>query len=397
VNDANSTPATKAEDFSIVLGGPIYQLFRKAHLSGSALELLKRRLVGIPLFMWLPLLVLAIVEGRAVRGTPMPFAADIDVHGRCLVSIALLILAEFVAHRRLSGIVKQFTDRGLIAPEDVPRFEAMKASAVRMRNSVAAEVVQIVLAFGVHWLWGSGILERGDSWIGKSEGGAWSFTAAGWWYAFVTLPIFRVFLFRWYYRIFIWYRFVWQVGRLPLRLDALHPDRVAGLGFLAATPAIFTPILLAHSVFVAAMIQGKIWGTGAKLPDFKFEIGGTIVFLSILVLTPLFFFVAKIALAKREANAEYGALASRYVSQFREKWLGRGAKRHEGDLVGSGDIQSLADLSGAYDAVRETRLVPITRQAFVQLLVVAALPLLPLGLNLMPWEELLKRLVGVLF
>src|SRR5215469_9501098 len=41
-------------DFSLVLGGPLFQLFRKAHLTGDTLELLHRRILIIPLIAWLP-------------------------------------------------------------------------------------------------------------------------------------------------------------------------------------------------------------------------------------------------------------------------------------------------------------------------------------------------------
>ena len=381
------------EDFSIVLGGPIYQAYRKFHLAGTGLELLKRRLVGIPLFVWLPVVVLALFEGHAF-GSSKALLYDIDVHGRCLVAIPLLIVAEWVVHRRLRGTVRQFTTRNLIAPQDMRAYEGIMASAMRLRNSVVAEVVQVVLAYAVHWMWGSKVCSS------TAPGGARPRAASGTtprpaaWYAFVTLPVFRVLLFRWYWRLFIWYRFLWQVRGLNLQLDALHPDRSAGLGFLANMPAIFTPLLLAHSAMVAAVIQNKIWNTGAKLEDFYVELGGVVVFLAIISFTPLFFFGPKLALAKRKAGADYGALASRYVGEFREKWLA--GARLDRRVIGSGDIQSLADLSGAYQAIRETRFVPITRQSFVQLIVIAGLPLLPLALNLMRWEELLHARARVL-
>jgi len=382
------------EDFSIVLGGPIYQAYRKFHLAGTGLELLKRRLVGIPLFVWLPLVVLALFEGHAF-GNSKALLYDIDVHGRCLVAIPLLIIAEWVVHRRLRGTVRQFMTRNLIAPQDMRAYEAIFASAMRLRNSVVAEVVQVVLAYAVHWMWGAKVFFVDGSWRGATEGGEWHYTAAGAWYAFVTLPIFRVLLFRWYWRLFIWYRFLWQVKGLDLQLDALHPDRSAGLGFLANMPAIFTPLLLAHSAMVAAVIQNKIWNSVARLEDFMVELGGVVAFLAIISFAPLFFFSAKLNLARRKSGADYGALASRYVGEFREKWLGERASTER--VIGSGDIQSLADLSGAYEAIRETRFVPITRQSFVQLIGIAALPLLPLALNLMPWQELLQRALGFLF
>lgn len=47
------------ENFLLVLGGALYQLLRRAHLTGSTLELTRRRRIVISPVVWLPLLVLA--------------------------------------------------------------------------------------------------------------------------------------------------------------------------------------------------------------------------------------------------------------------------------------------------------------------------------------------------
>src|SRR5262249_60512594 len=47
------------QDFSLVLGGPLFQLFRKSHLAREGLELLYRRVATLPPTAWLPLLLLA--------------------------------------------------------------------------------------------------------------------------------------------------------------------------------------------------------------------------------------------------------------------------------------------------------------------------------------------------
>ena len=43
----NSSEYLEGKDFSIVLGGPFFQLLRKAHLTGNALELIKQRTIII--------------------------------------------------------------------------------------------------------------------------------------------------------------------------------------------------------------------------------------------------------------------------------------------------------------------------------------------------------------
>jgi hypothetical protein len=59
---ARSVVLQESPDFSLVLGGPTFQLFRRSHLSGDALELLYRRIVAIVLVTWVPLLLLSLFE-----------------------------------------------------------------------------------------------------------------------------------------------------------------------------------------------------------------------------------------------------------------------------------------------------------------------------------------------
>jgi hypothetical protein len=65
--------------------------------------------------------------------------------------------------------------------------------------------------------------------------------------------------------------------------------------------------------------------------------------------------------------------------------------------VGSGDIQSLADLNNSFEVVRTMGIAPITKAAFVQLVAATLVPIVPLALTMMPLEELLKKLLGILF
>src|SRR5205809_291987 len=109
--------AHDASDFSMVLGGPLYQLFRRAHMVGTAMELLTRRIVALALIAWLPLLLLAILAGRAWGGVDVPFLRDFDVHVRFLVSLPLLIYAEVLVHERFRPVIKQFSERNIIPLE----------------------------------------------------------------------------------------------------------------------------------------------------------------------------------------------------------------------------------------------------------------------------------------
>ena len=115
-----------------------------------------------------------------------------------------------------------------------------------------------------------------------------------------------------------------------------------------------------------------------------------------MVLGPFLLFAPQLAEAKRKGGREYGTLAERYVREFDAKWLRGGAPADE-PLVGSGDIQSLADLSNSFEVIRTMRIAPITKDAIIQLVAATLAPVAPLLLTMMPLEELLKKLIGIVF
>jgi hypothetical protein len=386
-------------DFSLVLGGPLFQLLRRSHLSGDALELMRRRIIIIPLLAWLPLLVLSALEGQALGGNvAVPFLLDVDAHVRFLVALPLLIVAELVVHQRMRFVVRQFLERNLIPESALSRFEAAIASALRLRNSVLAEVLLIAFVYGVGVLivWRQYVTLATATWYAAPTAAGLQLSLTGVWYGYVSVPLFQFLLIRWYFRLFIWARFLWQVSRLDLSLVPTHPDRVGGLGFLANTVYAFVPLAVAHGALLAGLIANRIFYLGAALPEFKVEIVVLVVFLLGVVLGPLLVFTPQLAQAKRTGNREYGTLAERYVREFDAKWLRGGAPADEA-LVGSGDIQSLADLGNSFEVVRTMRLAPVTKEAIFQLVVATLAPIVPLALTMMSLEDLLKRLIGIVF
>ena len=385
------------EDFSLVLGGPLYQLWRRLHATGSALDLLARRMIGIPLVAWLPLLIMTVYQGVAVgHAVPIPFLYDFEAHVRFLVAIPLFLLAEVVAHQRIRPVVRSFVDAGIVAPEVLPGFQAAIARALRLRNSLGVELTLAVLVFGLGWMLGKEALSLGTpAWYAVSDDAGQRLSAAGQWYIHVSIPIFQFLLLRWYFRFFIWSLFLWLVARLDLRLTSTHPDRAGGLGFLIGGPIAFGPVILAQSAVVSGLIGGQILFQGATLASFRYEIAALVILELATVLGPLCVFTPKLLALKRQGRREYGALAARYTREFHEKWIRGGAPTDE-PLVGSADIQSLADLANSYEVVRGMRAVPFGRDAIIQLGVLALAPLLPLALTVLPAEEILKRLAGML-
>jgi hypothetical protein len=389
----------KTQDFSLVLGGPLFQLLRRSHLAGGELEFLLQRVFVISLLAWLPLLLFSVLEGQALGGgAAVPFLLDVEVHIRFLVALPLLIVAELVMHRRIRLVVKQFHDRNLIPENALPRFDRALASAFRLRNSVLAEVllIGVVYIVGIQFFWRHYGAFQTATWYGVPTTGGLKLSFTGMWYIYMSLPIFQFLLLRWYFRLFIWMLFLWQVSRINLSLIPTHPDRVGGLGFLANSAYALMPLAVVHGALLSGWIASRIFHLGAALSDFKVEIAIFVIVMQVVVLGPLLVFAPQLAEAKRTGLREYGTLAERYVREFDTKWL-RGAASADEPLVGSGDIQSLADLSNSFEVVRTMRVAPVTRDAVVQLAVLTLAPVAPLALTMMPLEELVKKLVGVLF
>jgi hypothetical protein len=385
-------------DFSVVLGGPLYQIVRRAHLSGDAFELLRRRIVVISLFAWLPLLILSVLGGRAWGdAVTVPFLLDIEVHTRFLLALPLLIVAELVVHQRMRPVVRQFLERDLIPPASRARFNAAVASAQRLRNSVVAEALLIALVYVMAlYVWRRYVALDVATWYAVPAEGGRQLFLAGWWFVCVSNPVAQFLLLRWYFRLFVWMRFLWQVARCELNLVPTHPDRVGGLGFLSGTVVAFAPLLVAHGTLLAALIANRIFFRGATLPDFKIEIVVIVTFLLLVVLGPLLLFMPHLAKARRIGLREYGTLAQRYVQEFHEKWIRGGLPPGE-PLIGSADIQALADLGNSFEIVRSMRTVPFTRDTVLRLAVITLVPVAPLLLTMVSLEELLKRLLQILF
>ncbi|MGC2196521.1 MAG: hypothetical protein WA628_17745 [Terriglobales bacterium] len=395
-SETETGPTLELPDFSLVIGGPLFQIYRRIHLSGDGLELLPRRVMFIALFAWLPLLFLSMLEGHALGGPiKIAFLRDIEVHVRFLVALPALIIAEIMVDSRISPLIRRFVERRIVVPEDYPKFIAAIRSAVRVRNSVAMEIGLLVLVYTLGlWVWRSQNALGSATWYAMPHAAQLHLTWAGDWFAFVSIPIFQFILLRWYVRIGLWFWLLWKFSRLNLHLTAAHPDRAGGIGFLGKSSYAFSPILFAQGAMLAGLIASRVLYEGRSLLSFKMEAAGFIAFFVLFIFGPLLMFTPRLARTKRAGSAEYGLLANRYVFGFEEKWM-RSGSPDINELLGTGDLQSLADLGNSYSVVREMSIVPFGLEDIVRLAITTATPLLPLTLTIFSLEDLLIRIVKI--
>jgi hypothetical protein len=175
-------------------------------------------------------------------------------------------------------------------------------------------------------------------------------------------------------RLALWCFFLWRVSRLDLRLVPTHPDRAGGLGFLELVHTEFIPPVLAISATQSESLAQDI-ALGMMTFDAIYpSVAFVLLVDAVLFLGPLFIFSRKLSSCKVKGLSDYSALAERYVNEFDRKWLGADLAPGE-SLLGTADIQSLADLSNSVGIVRDMRLAPVSLSILMYLAVAALLPL----------------------
>jgi hypothetical protein len=375
------------ENFSIVVGGPVYDLLLRAGLLRFGLPNIMRRVVALVAITWLPLLVLALKEGVAFGHRVMvPLLYDYATYGRFLVGLPLLMLAEAVIDPAIQRSVHEFVSAGIVPESEVPGFEQVLRRTQRLRDAAIPEIVLLALAFFPVFVfqheWAAGSIA---SWHTDAEG----LTTAGWWYAAFSAPLMRFILYRWAYRYFIWTILLVRISRLRLILMPTHPDHAAGLDFLSFTQRRFGILFCATGCSIAGRIANAMVFEGATLKSYQFPMVGFVVLSLMVGVLPLTVWAPRLSKVRRMGLLEYGRLAKRYTESFDQKWVHPEAPPTEA-LLGTGDIQSLADLGNSYGMVQSMAIVPITKRLIMQLAVQAALPLVPVIILGTPTTQLIN-------
>lgn len=384
--------SVKVEQFSLTGGGLLHRLQRRAGLIHPPDLFLKRRVLLICTVTWLPLLILNWIAGQL-----NPFFHDLTLHARLLLNLPLLLLAEALVDKRLNEVVRHFVDSGLVTAETLTPFESAIEKAEKWRDSIVAEILLLILSYALLLTL---VLTRDlpiseHRWLGSvSETGIHPSRAA-WWYFVASLPLAQVLLFRWLWRLVIWWRFLAQVAKIDLQLIPTHPDRAAGLGMLGRGQTFFALVFQAPALVLSAHIAQRILFDGASLKEFKVPLIGFVVLALIAVFGPLLAFTGKLNRAKREAIFAYNALASEYTRLFDRKWIQGSAPAGE-SILGSGDIQSLTDLGGSYERLLSMRVFLADKANILGAVAMTILPFLPLGLMVMPLNELVKKLLALM-
>ena len=380
-----------SQPFSL-LGGPFHRALIRIGLAGRDGSTVTTGLM-LGAAMWIVLITVAYVDGVADQLFSL---SKLSGHVRLLVVIPLFFYAEWLVNPRMAAFLAMLVRSGVIEEPTRPAFDALVGRVIRIKDSWVPDALCLIAAVTVS------LTARHLPLVGATAGsdpGSYSGADATTWCWIVWLTVFRFFLARWIVRLVLWAYTLARISWLDLHLVPTHPDYAAGLGSLHQVQLHFIPLVLAISALQAASLAEEL-AAGSMV------LGGVVpvvVLVAVMDMVlfggpPLFFFVP-LWRARVSGLRTYMDLGSEYVRGFERKWA-QGQRPQDETLVGTPDLQSLADLTNSLDVVRNLRMVPVAGQKlFLALGTAAALPLLPLLLFEYPVVDLaatfLRRLTGL--
>jgi hypothetical protein len=352
-----------------------------------------RRAILAVLLTWVPLLILSVIQGHAVGHlVEVPFLRDFAVHARFLLALPILIAAEVILGPQMAEASIHFVESGVVQKEDYERFDSAVEKGLGLRNSTSAEFGLILLAYIFTYIAFSSTAIHVSSWHGGLRASTNPLTWAGFWYGLFCVPLFQFLTLRWLWRLFLWSQFLWRMSRLDLQLIATHPDEAGGIAFIGRSHRFFAVILFAASCALSGVLANNIIYNHLPLIHFWPAIAIYAVLAVAFVLAPLFVFTPSLLRTKIEGHYKYGTLATEYTSAFQKKWIDSPHPRGE-EVLGTGDIQSLADLGNSFAYIEKMGPLPMGPRTPIVLIVACLLPMVPLALTMMPLVDILKMLL----
>ncbi len=349
--------------------------------------------MALGLTMWGIMIALSLIDGTTDQLFALPV---IGMHVRLLIVIPMFFVCESLVSPRISAFIDLAIKSDLVVASSLPRLKNTLSLANKWKNAWLPELVLLLIV---------AILPLAEAYLhpygttASSAPGEFSeLPMAHQWYALVCLTAFRFLMLRWLWHLFIWCFLLWRISKLELDLLPTHPDRMAGMGYLEVVQAHFSPLVFALSALQAAMLTEEITTHNMEFSAIYPSIMLVLLVDAILFLAPLFIFSPKLWACKVKAQSEYMKFSAQYVKDFDKKWVDNKSGTHE-PLLGTPDLQSLADLNNSISVVRNMHWVPMSTPLIITLLSAALVPMLPLLLFQYPLTDLAKiffnNLVGL--
>jgi hypothetical protein len=335
---------------------------------------------------WAVIAILSALQGTALTSSlKIPFLFDISEAVRFLIVGPMLIAAEPIISPWLRHVVLHFKE--MVPDNEMAEFKKHVDDAARYRDLWWIELLLLGFALTRQHIDSSIlILHDVSSWQMINGHPSW----AQYYSAYVAKPLMGWLWLRWLWKYVVWSLLLCRIAPLHLKLIPTHPDDTAGLGFVAAGQTKFAIIVVALSMLVMSASADEIFFEGATFMAHKWIVLWVVCLALIIFCTPLLAFTPKLIETKRRGLFEYGRLAQEYVDKFDTKWIDN-RKDVKEEILGHGDIQTLADMESAYSIVQRMKVFVIDRSMLMTFALAAALPFAPLVLTMFSLEDIVEH------
>jgi len=389
-NQDKTTPQPDIESLFLLGGGRFSQRLERFQLAEGARLRAGRMAALLAAVTWLPLVILAAVEGVAwTDRLEVPLLKDFLPYGQFLLAVPVLVLGEVAVARRLGWAVAELRRSDILAPEDTPVLDGLLTRAVARWRGRGVNAVLLLLTCAATGLsfWGAAEwLTGGWQYVGERM------TLPGWWYLLVSLPVMRFLALRWLWRLLLWAWVLSRAARLRLQPRPTHPDRAGGLAFLGATQAVFGVLVFAFGIQLSCLIADAVCYRAADLMAYRGQVTAFVLIAAVVLLLPLLPFAPKLVRAREESLVFLSGSGYRGAEHL-ERQL---RDSRSGGLPGN-EISGLSDFGVLYENARRMKPVPLELRHVFVLMLAAVLPFLPLVFLVMPAQDVFRTLAELLF
>lgn len=347
---------------------------------------------------WLPLAVYTLLHGSFWSGDiHRSFITHFDTQARLLIALPLLIMSEKKVTKQLGKILGQFSESEIIERAEEQRYEMILEHNIRFIRSRWVDLgilllcyLQVFLVMGYETDFASLF-----PWQTVEQSGSLTFNFAGKWNAWVSRPLMLFVIYRWLLRIIVWGNIMRKISGLNLRLYAIHPDQLGGLGFLGYSLRFFSPVAFSISVVLAGHFADYMLLANMHLADLKIIFLVYLIFMTLIFTLPLMMFIKPLSNAREAAVFNYYDLASGMNRELVKRVSSRNFKVESEDLD-TAHYSTVCDFNGLMSNMLQMKALPFNLKDLIPLWVTIIIPFVPIVLIEIPVVEVLKTLSGLL-
>lgn len=380
---------------SLIRGDLLFRLQRKLGLIPEHGLGIARRALFWSMLAWLPTAVWAWLHGGFVPAEGSePLLSHFGINARLLLAVPLFIIAEGMMHSTLTGTLPRLVSSGIVPLSEREALRAVLQGVAKLRDSVLPWIAIGAALISFFVLSTPDQLPHELTWA-KSQSAGDGLGFGAWWHLYVGRTIFLTLLLAWLWRLTLLFVLFKRISGLKLSLVPTHPDRSAGLGFMAKVPVMFAPVVLALSSVFAAGWAHQVVYHDVAIGSLRIEIITFVVIVSLLFVSPFISFLGLMMRTKKQALLEYGELIGQHGRLIRERWIDGKSVGNE-SILDNPEPGQIADMVAPYELISKMRPLPLNMGAMLPLIGAAILPMIVLAAVDLPLKTVLKAVMKVL-